>query len=119
LPRVEDLIAAGRRDDHCILLFDMFDDEAWVFVKSALQHWLPNAVTLLVNAMNFTDRDATKIDTYCDMIALSKNCSLYILQSLAKPPTLEPYGTGFPLPHPFCLHPEIDRLILPRRIDPV
>ena len=36
LPRVEDLIAAGRRDDHCILLFDMFDDEAWVFVKSAL-----------------------------------------------------------------------------------
>ena len=28
LPRVEDLIAAGRRDDHCILLFDMFDDEA-------------------------------------------------------------------------------------------
>ena len=79
LPRVEDLIAAGRRDDHCILLFDIFDDEAWVFVKSALQHWLPNAVTLPVNAMNFTDRDATKIDTYCDMIALSKK--LFVVHS--------------------------------------
>lgn len=79
LPRVEDLIAAGRRDDHCILLFDMFDDEAWVFVKSALQHWLPNAVTLPVNAMNFTERDATKIDTYCDMIALSKK--LFVVHS--------------------------------------
>jgi hypothetical protein len=79
LPRVEDLIAAGRRDDHCILLFDMFDDEAWVFVKSAFQHWLPNAVTLPVNAMNFTERDATKIDTYCDMIALSKK--LFVVHS--------------------------------------
>jgi hypothetical protein len=28
-------------------------------------------------------------------------------------------GTGFPLPHPFCLHPKIARLILSRRIDPV
>ncbi len=57
----------------------MFDDEAWVFVKSALQHWLPNAVTLPVNAMNFTERDATKIDTYCDMIALSKK--LFVVHS--------------------------------------
>lgn len=72
LPRVDDLITAGRRDDHCILLFDMFDDEAWAFVKSALQDWLPNAVTLPVNAMNFTADDAKKIDTYCEMIALSK-----------------------------------------------
>jgi gamma-glutamyltranspeptidase len=32
-----------------------------------------------VNAMNFTDRDATKIDTYCDMIALSKK--LFVVHS--------------------------------------
>jgi hypothetical protein len=40
---------------------------------------LPNAVTLPVNAMNFTERDATKIDTYCDMIALSKK--LFVVHS--------------------------------------
>lgn len=72
---VAELSATGRRDDKCIFLFDMLDDEAWQFVDANIDDLLPHADILPVNGSKFAAGDEKKIDTYCKMVALVERLS--------------------------------------------
>lgn len=72
---IAELVGTGPIDDHCTVLFDMMDDDAWEFVNESLHTVLPNGVALPVNAMSFKPEHHHKLTLYSNMIGVASKLS--------------------------------------------
>ena len=76
ISRMKDILNIEDRCKFCIVIFDLCDDEFCSFSnRDFVDTYLPKASFLPVNATQYTIDDPHKIETYCNMVALTAKLS--------------------------------------------
>lgn len=76
ISKMKDILNIEDRCKFCIVIFDLCDDEFWSFSNSELvDTYLPKVSFLPVNATHYAIDDPHKIETYCNMVALTAKLS--------------------------------------------